>query len=106
MALKARYLFCELLGILAACTTAARGPLPPAPYPVKQVVRQEIVLVHPPQSVFGKVPPAPLQTRYLLFSRDASACEVTLAQYWSVRPGDWVVCDWRVAPTAAPTRPS
>ncbi len=77
-----------------------RAPGPITTYPVKQVERQDVVLVRSFDSVQGKHPPPLPETVYYLYSRDGYACEVDYVQYGAIKPGDWVSCHW-LPPTAA-----
>jgi hypothetical protein len=65
-------------------------------YPVKQVVRQDLVVPRSFDSIQGKHPPPLAEPRYFLYAQDGTACEVDEVQYGTVKPGDLVSCDWHV----------
>ncbi len=92
-----------LVVIVAACATTVQERRA-SRYPTKLVVRQEIVLLHPPEELLKKDPTRP-QTRYYLFAADGMLCEVDFVQYSAVKPDDWVICDWQPASRIRATGP-
>ena len=87
-----------LAAIVAACATTVPERRSASRYPPKLVVRQEIALLHAPESALGKRPSVSPQTRYYLFAADGTVCQVNFVQYSAVKPDDWVICDWQLAP--------
>jgi hypothetical protein len=82
--------------LLAGCATGNGVRRLDMRYPVKQVVRQDMVVPRSFDSVQGKHPPPMAEPRYYVYAPDGTACEVDDVQYGAIKPGDWISCDWHV----------